>query len=101
MESAKGMDGNSVNPERRALEFQLINGVFVQKFPVTISTYPEIHAHVGHLVEILENVYKIAVKRGMEIQEEHAWPRSNQLHEATFANPPCQDNTPDTTKPIE
>lgn len=91
------MNGN--NPERRAVEFQLINGVFVQKFPVTINTYPEIHAHVSHLVEILENVYHIAVKRGMEIQKEFEQPRGNS-HEVRFANPPCQDNTPDTTKPI-
>ena len=93
------MTGN--NPDRRVVEFQLINGVlyFVQKHPVTVNSYPEIHALVSRLVEILENVYQvyqIAVTRGMEIAQQEQPPGN-----IRFANPPCQDNTPDTTEPIQ
>ena len=90
----QSMNGN--NPERRVVEFRLINGVFVQKHPVTVNTYPEIHALVSHLVEILENVYQIGVKHGMEIAQQEQ-PSGN----TRFANPPCQDNTPDTTEAIQ
>ena len=39
MESGnQSMNGN--NLERRVVEFQLINGVFVQKHPVAVNTYP-------------------------------------------------------------
>ena len=93
MESGNGVNAN--NPEKRVVEFQLINGVFVQKYPVTINTYPEIHAHVNRLVEVLENVYQVAVKRGMEIAQEEHPPAAGSVR---FANPPCQDNTPDTTE---
>ena len=69
----------------RVVEFQLINGLFVQKHPVTVNTYPEIHAHVSHLVEILEDVYQIAVKCGMKIAQQEQPPGN--------IRSPCQDNT--------
>ena len=75
--------------------YQFINGVLVQKFPVTISTYPEIHPHVLRLVEVLESVYLIAMERGMEIQKE----QPGGPDDVRIAKPPCQENTPDTTGP--
>ena len=47
-----------------------INGVYMRKVCFTVTTYPEILQQVNQVIQILEYVYEVALKRGMEIRSQ-------------------------------
>ena len=56
--------------ENQMLTFGVINGVYMRKVPFTVTTYPEILQQVSQVIQALEYVYELALKRGMEIRSQ-------------------------------
>ena len=60
--------GNSSDQDGEEHVFGVINGILVRKYPMTVNTYPDLHNFVERLVDLLEQIYELAFRRGTEVE---------------------------------
>ena len=53
--------------------YGVVNGKLIRKYTLQFDTYPEIEEQVRRMIRLLEEIYELAVTRGMEMRDEPIW----------------------------
>ena len=68
--AASATDGNEeADATRSAVAFGHVNGIFVRKVPLTMIIYPDIAEQVKQVVQLLNYVYEVGLRRGITIDQ--------------------------------
>lgn len=51
-----------------SVTYGLVNGILIKKTVVEVQIYPEIEQQVRRMIKVLEDVYELAIKRGMMLR---------------------------------